>query len=211
MFLDAREVPDGETLTADLCVVGAGAAGIPLALQFADTPTQVVLLESGGLTDDPDGLGIYRIASGRVPRLTRDAKQRGRFGGNTNFWAGNCRPLDTVDFERRDWIPYSGWPIRRDQLDPFYEQAHGLCGLGDYRHYDLDAIRPHLTSQPMRVDPATLVTRVVHTSPVLSFADLHREALRDARNVRVCLHARANQTGDGFRGTDGAGGQGRRL
>jgi hypothetical protein len=35
MFLDARGVDDREALRADVCVVGAGAAGIPLALAFS--------------------------------------------------------------------------------------------------------------------------------------------------------------------------------
>jgi choline dehydrogenase-like flavoprotein len=193
VFMDVLEVADDQALSADLCVVGAGAAGISLALQFVGTPTAVLLLESGPLNNQGEGEGIYRIQPGLVPRLTRDTEKSGQFGGNTNFWLGNCRPLDTIDFERHDWIPHSGWPITRDHLTPFYERAEGICGLGDYRCYDLDVIRPHLTNQPMRVDPAMLVTRVVHTCPVPSFRDLYRDTLRDAGNVRVCVNARATQ------------------
>jgi flavin-dependent dehydrogenase len=47
---DAREVPAGVVLETDVCVVGAGAAGITLARELASAPFGVVVLESGGLT-----------------------------------------------------------------------------------------------------------------------------------------------------------------
>ena len=52
MIDDANQVEPGRTLYADLCIVGAGAAGISLALQFAGTGHSVLLLESGGLAAD---------------------------------------------------------------------------------------------------------------------------------------------------------------
>ena len=191
MFINARDITERDTLDADVCVIGAGAAGISVALQFVSTQVRVVVLESGGLPEDRDGQGIYRVVDGSPTRLVTDPHLSWGFGGNTNHWLGNCRPLDEADFEPRDWVPYSGWPIRRHQLLPFYERAQGVCGLGDVRYYDVDACRPHLTHQPIAVDPATLNTKVVQRCPVVSFGHLYRERIRNAGNVRVCLHASA--------------------
>ena len=33
------------------------------------------------------------------------------------------RDFEPLDFEERDWVPYSGWPVTREDLDPFYERA----------------------------------------------------------------------------------------
>ena len=48
MLIDGRTLPDGERLETDLCIIGAGAAGISLALAFADRDVRVCLVESGG-------------------------------------------------------------------------------------------------------------------------------------------------------------------
>jgi ribulose 1,5-bisphosphate synthetase/thiazole synthase len=49
MFVDLNELPNDGTLTAEVCIVGAGAAGISIAREFIGDDVQVVLLESGGL------------------------------------------------------------------------------------------------------------------------------------------------------------------
>jgi glycine/D-amino acid oxidase-like deaminating enzyme len=49
MITDGLDAKDGETYEADICVVGAGAAGLTLALELAQQGLEVVLVESGGL------------------------------------------------------------------------------------------------------------------------------------------------------------------
>jgi len=85
MLIDAREVPDGGTLNADVCVVGAGAAGIALALELIGGPARVVVLEAGGAGDELDARGIHVVAPGRIPSLGHDREQRARLGGNTTL------------------------------------------------------------------------------------------------------------------------------
>ncbi|MGH8606912.1 MAG: FAD-binding protein, partial [Gammaproteobacteria bacterium] len=52
MFVDARSVDRDKVLEADVCIVGAGAAGITLARECINSPFRVILLESGGLKYD---------------------------------------------------------------------------------------------------------------------------------------------------------------
>jgi choline dehydrogenase-like flavoprotein len=190
VFTDVRDIPSGGTIEADVCVVGGGAAGIALATEFADRPARVVVLESGGLRPE-ESPNILEIIAGPPARLAVDSSRRSCFGGNTNHWAGNCRPLDQADFASRDWIPHSGWPISAEELLPYYERAQLTCGLSDLRWYDLDACRPHLEHLPLSVDPAVLESRVLHTCPTLRFAELHGDRLEASRNVQILLHARA--------------------
>jgi len=155
MFVDSRELPDHATVQADVCIVGAGAAGISLARELAGSPLRIVLLEDGGIAPEVEGRGIYQLVGGRGPnpRLQLDPSRTWYFGGCTNHWNGFCRPLDEEDFAPRDWIPHSGWPIRRSTLLPYYERAQAACGLGDSRWYDLEACRAHLEHPPLDVDP----------------------------------------------------------
>lgn len=196
-------------------MIGGGAAGIPLALGLADSSLDVVLVEGGGLTADQAGRSVYRVVPGRQLALGTDPSKPWYFGGNTNTWAGNCRPLDESDFEPREWVRYSGWPISRQELRPYYEHAQRMSGLGDFRWYDADQCRPHLAHTTLDVDPAVLDTRMMQICPVPSFAELHRQRLDAAANLHVLLHAQAlrlktNAGGDRVCAVEVAGADGRR-
>src|SRR5262249_23610612 len=102
-----------------------------------------------------------------------------------NHWFGNCRPLDAADFEPRTWIPHSGWPIRRDDLVAHYERAQSLCGLGDFRWYDVNACRPLLEDRAAPLTSSVVQRRMVEGTPEFSFATLHGQTLADAPNVTV--------------------------
>jgi choline dehydrogenase-like flavoprotein len=190
MLTDLADHPSGGTVEADVCVVGGGAAGIALAVELTDSLLKVALVETGGPHTE-GGRPIYQVIGGRPPTLTVDRSRPTYFGGNTNYWAGNCRPLDAVDFESRDWIAHSGWPVQRQELLPYYERAQVVSGLGDFRWYDPDACGAQLKHPLLRVDPAVLTNRIVHTCPVLSFAELHHRRLETAGNVQVLMRAQA--------------------
>ena len=48
MIQDFRSQEDGQAFEADLCVIGAGAAGIAIATRFVATDIRVCLVESEG-------------------------------------------------------------------------------------------------------------------------------------------------------------------
>ena len=59
MIIDAGSVPSGTILETEVCIVGAGAAGITLAREFIDSPFRVVLLESGGMDYEQETQDLY--------------------------------------------------------------------------------------------------------------------------------------------------------
>jgi choline dehydrogenase-like flavoprotein len=111
------------------------------------------------------------------------------FGGTTKLWAGFCSPFDPIDFEKRDWVPDSGWPIRKEDLDPFYEKAHPLLELGPY-NYDLNYWRekdPSLAA--FALDEKAVYNKVWQFSPPTRFGKKYRDAVVNARNVHLYTHA----------------------
>jgi len=186
---EADRVPRGTTIRTDVCIVGAGAAGITVALGLADTRHDVVLLESGGTDFE---VPTHELAQGEASGLSYDVgSARLRFlGGSTNHWAGLCRPLNPIDFEARDWVPWSGWPIRRADLDPCYERAQSLCDLGPAR-YDLDYWQQRVPDAPPLLRGETVTTELFQQSPPTLFGQKFRPDLRRAGNLRVLLHANA--------------------
>ena len=137
MLTDARTLPDRTKLEADLAIIGGGAAGITLARAFAGSGVSVCLVESGGLEPDLEVQSLYQGENAGI-NYSPSATRLRFFGGSTNHWGGYCRPLDAIDFEQRDWVPFSGWPIAVDELAPYYTQATDIVEIGSGRFDDLD-------------------------------------------------------------------------
>ena len=136
MHIDARKIPDHSVIEGDLCIVGAGAGGISLALDWINTPYKVILLESGGFEYDDRVQDFYKGKTTGQKYYPLKATRLSYFGGTTGHWAGMCSPFDDIDFMKRDWVPDSGWPITRKELDPYYARANEKLKLGPYQ-YDL--------------------------------------------------------------------------
>ncbi len=142
MFIDSRTLDDGKRFDRGICIVGAGAAGIALAIELERAGFDVDLIESGGfdLEAETESLSFARFIRDSVERTVGIQRLR-QFGGTTNHWGGNCHPLEPFDFEAHSWVPDSGWPITREELDPHYDRAREILGLPhpDYR-YDPAAV-----------------------------------------------------------------------
>ena len=48
MHIDTRTLAPGTLIEGDLCIIGAGAAGISIALEWIGSSRKVILLEGGG-------------------------------------------------------------------------------------------------------------------------------------------------------------------
>ncbi|BAQ68615.1 GMC oxidoreductase [Rhodovulum sulfidophilum] len=185
-FADARSFADDPGLEADICIMGAGAAGITLASALADSGLRVCLLEAGGMDMDP----VVEDAS-IVPDIGRPydvtANRLRFFGGATNHWGGHCVRLEPDDFEPKDWIPMSGWPFGADTLAPYYRQAHAFLGLGEYE-YDPAPVARALGTRLMPFDGPMLKSQLSRYRRVF-YGDEYGPRLDRAPNVRVVLYA----------------------
>lgn len=132
-FLDAREIEDGTELSAQVCIVGAGAAGITIARSLVRSGIAVCLLEAGGLSVDPRVEALSVIENtGRDYDPNR--KRLRLFGGTTNHWGGHCVPLREKDLLPQEGVDHTGWPFSYDQLRPYYQRAHEQLGLGPFAY-----------------------------------------------------------------------------
>jgi choline dehydrogenase-like flavoprotein len=189
MFVDARTLTADTTIQTGLCIVGAGAAGITLALSLRSAGFPTVVLESGGLEFDAATQDLDAGDLSGVLNYPPDVSRLRFFGGTTNHWAGWCRPLDAVDFEPRAGIPLSGWPIRRDALIGYYEQAQRICQIGPFDYDDADVWVRGTGQEGPAFDPARLKTSIIQVSAPTRFGQVYQEALEKAETVTVYLNA----------------------
>ncbi|MBN8994385.1 MAG: GMC family oxidoreductase [Rhizobiales bacterium] len=131
---------DFETLPADafaskefdVCIMGAGPAGITLARKLAGKGFSVGLFEGGGLEQSPESQDLYKGPIGAQPYFPLDGARLRFLGGSSNHWGGWTRPLDSYDFEVRGDHPDSGWPIGKADLDPYAAEADGILDLPEH-------------------------------------------------------------------------------
>ena len=138
MIVDARSLHENEVIETDVCIVGAGTSGLTLARELIGQNFRVCLLESGGLKPDQETQALCKGENTGHPYFSLNTARTRCLGGSTMRWhigiGNDClgarmRPLDAIDFEERDWVPYSGWPFQKAHLDPFYERAEAICRI----------------------------------------------------------------------------------
>lgn len=143
MLIEAHTVEPGARIQADICVIGTGPAGMTLLKKLSGAGLRLVALESGGREFNSDSQALCDGATtspDRYPAGALTDSRRRQLGGTAHLWndeldAGQgdelvrLVPLDPIDFTTRAWVPYSGWPFGRSDLQKFYEEAFSLLGL----------------------------------------------------------------------------------
>ena len=194
MIEDLRDHPRGLAIQADVCLIGAGAAGITIAREFAGSGLRVCLVEGGGMQFEyAESQSLYAGTSVGPPVGLQGGRLR-FFGGTTNHWSGRCAPLSEIDFRHRPWIPHSGWPLDRADLDPYYQGAHEVAGFGAKWRSDEETLA--LLKAPLpSLNPQWLRPFIWRYAPAMKDASTWRWAnaygtlLAEATNVRTLLHA----------------------
>jgi choline dehydrogenase-like flavoprotein len=189
VLIDARSIAEDSEIAADLCVIGAGPAGIAIVERLRNSGLQICLVESGGIDPEVSTQSLYRGSSIGHPYYRLDTCRYRLFGGTSNRWGGWCRPLDPQDFEQRDWIPWSGWPIGSQALEPYYAETARLFRLNS-PSFELETWR-HQMAEPYALQGDDFENIVVQICPKTNFAEAYGDAIISAKGVTTFLHANA--------------------
>jgi choline dehydrogenase-like flavoprotein len=172
---------------ADLCIIGAGPAGISIARTFIGTSMSVCIVESGGLTAEQVNQELYQGTSVGSPEFDPTISRMRMFGGTGKLWGGGCIPLSTLDLGQRDWVPHSGWPLSYAELEPYYARARTFCRIESHDFANGSFLtRP--SRPPVPFDASKLVNQIFVSNPV-RFGETYGPELEQAANVKVLLHA----------------------
>ena len=115
----------------DICIVGAGAAGITLANKLSDNELKVILCEAGSedYTEISQKNYIGKIKGD--PYFDLDIARLRYLGGSTNHWNGMCRPFEKIDFGRNYLGEQFIWPIKYDEILKYQKEACEILEIKD--------------------------------------------------------------------------------
>jgi len=149
----------------------------------------VLLLEGGGFEYDDKVQDLYAGKNTGQNYFPLKSSRLHYFGGTTGHWGGYCSTFDEIDFHKRDWVPWSGWPMKRADLDPFYARAHHIVELGSYNYsyaywkYEMPYLKPLLP------DDKVVWNKMWQFSPPTRFAEKYKDTIVNAPNVHLYTHA----------------------
>ena len=171
----------------DLCIIGAGPAGISIARTFIGTSVSVCVVESGGLAAEQVNQELYEGTSIGAVAFDPTISRMRIFGGTGKLWGGGCIPLSTLDLGQREWVPHSGWPLSYAELEPYYARARTFCRIESHEFADGSFLtRP--SRPPVPFDSRKLVNQIFVSNPV-RFGETYAPELERAENIKVLLHA----------------------
>ena len=189
MIVDLNKVEDPDVFFEkfDLCIIGAGAAGVTIAQNLNGENFSVCLIEAGGegysyeSQKRYDGNWSNEIFGQKQNINSRLLSDRLRyFGGTTNHWTGRCRRFDKIDFKKRSWIPNSGWPINHKDLITYYKEAENILDL-NFLDYDAESNDLNRIGEFFRKREFTF-------GPPTRMGNKYKSTLFDSKNLTVVLN-----------------------
>lgn len=165
----------------DVCICGAGPAGITTARVLAEQGMKVALFEGGGLEYSELSQDLYQGASVGLQYWdgVKDARLR-YFGGTSNHWAGRCAFFDPVDFEQRNYFGLPGWPIAREDVFQYFDAA---CAVLDISSAGFQASQQKKwEGENFRFSESTL-------SPPTRFGKKYFAELKNSKMIDVYINA----------------------
>ena len=177
-----------DTVVTDVCVVGAGPAGLTFARWCIGSPFEVLVLEGGTyLPRERDRALQSGVIDSDYHRA--DALENGRqrqFGGTANIWAHLTRPDNGQVFARAvpaETVDLEQWPIGLGELDPYYDQV-GKDWIGRPIDNNVSSWSSAERS-PLPLRPGPLTTRMAQYGAGSVFLSRYRDEIAAAANITV--------------------------
>ena len=197
-FIDAnKHLKEVDWTGFDVTIVGAGAAGIMLAILLGQRGKRVLMIESGHFELDPDRQSLNRLEQSAKQMTDVIWNHKRAIGGTTLEWGGQSLPFSPCDFGKRDWVDHSGWPISYEALSSYYNLANRFMGI-DELNYDTD-ILALLGREAPGVDAKLLRYHFSKWAKQPNFVKLHRADLERHATVLYNAHLLRIDLGDNSR------------
>lgn len=185
----------------DVCIVGTGAAGMTLAMELDGTSLKVLVIDPGSIK--PGASTKQDLYHGSTDGAHPDPSyfRRVGYGGSTRIWGGRCVPYEPIDFQQRDHVPHSGWPIPYEEIAQHYPAAMRYLDAGENIFLASKAIPNKVNLFPFSLRSNDAIADAIERySLPTDFGKKFYEQLKTSRNISAIGGVRALrilQPGDG--------------
>lgn len=130
MFIDFESTAD-VAFAPDICVVGAGVAGLTLVSALRQMGVKVLVLEGGGLIHEARSQSLFEteIDFEAAINVGVDNGRFRVFGGTGTRWSGTLIPPAAHELSGGPTIDGVGWPIDYAILAGYFDQLDAMLGL----------------------------------------------------------------------------------
>jgi choline dehydrogenase-like flavoprotein len=129
MRIDLEAVPSGTEFESEICVIGAGVAGLVLSTRLARDGFRVHLLEAGGIGLEERSQDLYQSEMhGKFHAGTTEGRYR-TYGGASTRWGGQLLAYPDEVFRHREIFGGIGWPISEADVRPYYVDIFKIMGV----------------------------------------------------------------------------------
>lgn len=213
-FIDAKRDELGSDMQANVCIVGAGAAGLSLARKLSKTVSDILLVESGDFALDGVTQSLFSGHQLGLPYHALTSCRLRYWGGTTNHWSGYCRANDPIDYEGRSELDLPTWPVNHDDLEAYISEAADELGLSAGQFDAAQALQDAgLNDQHLLDDESDILSTKVaqfaedkrlgpryrddvennpNITPILNLNLTHIQLSHDAQRVEHCDFATLN-------------------
>jgi choline dehydrogenase-like flavoprotein len=132
-----------KNIKTKICILGSGIGGGTVAKKLYENNREFCIIEAGGFSGDSSKVEYENIGLNFGVRSTTAIQ----VGGTSNLWHGVLAPLDKIDFEKREWMPYSGWAVSLDDLKPYYKEANEVLKIEKEEYFEKDTLSDELKNQ----------------------------------------------------------------
>jgi choline dehydrogenase-like flavoprotein len=186
MIEDLGALTGDVSITGDLAVVGAGPAGIVVALEAAGRGLSVVLVESGHQAFDPAVQDLSEAADWDAHRhAPLSMAVRRQVGGTSTIWGGRCVPFDPQDFAPRPFLGVPSWPVSYETVQGYFQRAcdWAVCGRAVFSSSEIPGVPRGIV--PGFIDDGVCGSSLERWSLPTDFGRTYRERLKQSPRLRL--------------------------
>lgn len=170
--------------SAETLIIGAGPAGITLACELSENGRNILLVDMGGEKFSASTQSEYITEQDGTLFPDTQRSRLAQLGGTSNHWANNTSPFSEIDFEEREWLSLPGWPIKYQDIKPYYKVAETYCGT-DGMGFENDSLLQNETLKKTYSDNPILHIGVAKAAiPPTRFQEKHKEKLQSG-NIKI--------------------------
>ena len=171
-----------------ICIIGSGIGASSLAIELFEANIPFIMIEAGSLGRSSSIIKRENTGLDFGLRTTTSIE----IGGTSNLWHGVLSPLDKIDFEKREWIPNSGWPIKYDELEPFYKKAGKILKVVNFDYFTVNKLSQTLLNllSDLKFNKTILKNKIFQQPiPVTRFKEVIVSKIKNSKTQHLYYNA----------------------